>query len=136
MAIERVTYLYELLIRLGHGGFEGARAIEIEVFMEDGVSVGAPSELPARPIARKELSALIGAENARLVSVADAAVAEGQTLRAEVANLRSQLDRAGEAARQADAREQAALTAAASAQAEVIALRAALDELKAGAAAQ
>lgn len=130
MAIERKIYLYELLIRLGHGGFEGARAIEIETFMEDGQPVGIPSELPARAIALDELSGLMGAEAARLITTADAAVAEALALKAEVEGLRKQRDVANEAARQAQAAEQAARTELAQAQAEAVALRAAVQALQ------
>lgn len=72
MALTTRTRLYEILVRFGPSGFQGAHAIDIDEIV-DGDEVKAAKELPARPITSAEMSEMLGNHSAALIEAADAA---------------------------------------------------------------
>jgi len=91
MAIERNTFLFEFLVRMGPGGFVGAHAIDLER-VSDGDEVIAERELPARPLTEAEAGTILGTENARMVEMlsAEQAATAAQRARAETAEARAE----------------------------------------------
>jgi len=114
MAIEKVTYLYEALLRFDETGFKGAHQIHAEGFLDTETSeISNVRPLDAQPLAEADIVTLIGGENATFVAriaqleaernaalsektTAEAATQAAQALvsgkDAEIATLTSQLD--------------------------------------------
>lgn len=66
MGIEKRTFPYEILLRLGPGGLIASHLIELEQVV-DGDEEIAARELPARPIEPAEIAAILG-EHAGLLA--------------------------------------------------------------------
>lgn len=101
--MEKVTRPYEILVRFNRDGTAAAHAVSVEdVVDDDGVTIIASRELPAKPLALAgpEFDALIPAldqallaNGAQLLAQVDALTAEKEALAAELAQVRAELER-------------------------------------------
>lgn len=124
MTIERRTRLYEILLRFDADGYKASHVIDLqEVYDTENGEVIAATELPARPITKKEVGSLLGAAVAGNVEKINALVARRteaiDTARLEMA-AEAEAARA-EAAARTEERNQAVKEAAVSAAAVSVA---------------
>ncbi len=82
MTIKKTSHLYELLIRFGPDGFQGAHMKDLET-VADGSEIISQRVLDPRAITEAEAGTLIGKESAKLVEAATAARAEAEAATAE-----------------------------------------------------
>lgn len=93
MSIEKKTDLYEILLRFGPGGLQGAHAKDLISLVDtDAAVVLSAVEGPARPVTAAECAGLIGAEQASLVEQIAALQAETLAKSAELTQLHGKAD--------------------------------------------
>jgi hypothetical protein len=114
MPIDRRTFPYEILVRLGPDGYVASHVVDCTQIFE-GKTVHAETLGDARAVTQKEVGALLGKENARLIEQREAEKARADTAerdcergrvalqveieeaRAEAAALRAERDQAVDA---------------------------------------
>jgi topoisomerase IA-like protein len=110
MSIEKLVLPYSLFIRFDEEGhFQGAHATDIVSFVDtDTGEASVPKETEPRPVTLEEFGALLGERNATLVEDAAAARAEVTELRAQLETANAMLEQEAERRRQAEARHSGA----------------------------
>lgn len=86
MNIVQQTFPYEILVRLGLGGYQAAHVIELERVIDlDSGHIFMERELPARPITVENAGAILGAANVQLLTQLDAMRIRAETAEAALA---------------------------------------------------
>lgn len=91
MTIEKTVRPYEVLVRFGRAGFQGAHVQDIEEVVE-GDEVLAARILPARPLTEAEVGDVVGGEAARLIEAVEATRLQAQADAAAAAEARAALE--------------------------------------------
>jgi hypothetical protein len=90
MPIDRRTFPYEILVRLGPDGYVASHVVDCTQIFE-GKTVHAETLGDARAVTAKEVGALLGKENARLIEQREAEKARADTAENDQQRIRKAL---------------------------------------------
>jgi hypothetical protein len=105
MALDRRTYLYEILVRLDQNGIKGAHVVDLEeIYDTESGEIIQAKPLPARPVTTEEIAPLLGAGNVAVIEQIDGLNRQAEEAKAAAA---AQADALAAALARAEAAEAA-----------------------------